>query len=117
MLAPGMTIGSNNQVHVNVLAFNTSDVIHGGYGFKDVLGDWVLCMDSDPPVGSFFNNGFRVSETGSIYITFGTDPTDIWHSGLRRSSEGILVIEDAVGASFVNGNPLTSNGVFAVTLI
>ncbi len=117
MLAPAMQIAATNQTRVNVLAFNTSDVIHGGYGFKNVLGEYVLCMDSDPPVGEFFNNGFRVSNTGSIYITFGTDPSDVWHSGLRRTTQGILVIEDAVGTSFVNGNPLTANGVFAVTLV
>jgi hypothetical protein len=117
MIAPGMRINATNQTRVNVLALNTSNVIHCGYGFKNVLGEYILCMDSDPPVGQFFNNGFRVSKTGAIYIKFGTDPTDVWHSGLRRTPEGILVIEDAVGTSFVNGNPLTANGVFAVTLV
>lgn len=117
MLAPGMTIDSNNQTHVNLLANNTSDVIHGGFGFKNILGDWALCMDSDPPVGQFFNNGFRVSRTGAVYATTSVAGSDVWHSGLRRTTQGVLVIEDAVGVSFVNGNPLTANGRFAVTLV
>lgn len=111
MLAPGMSINATNQVRVNRALGNTSDFINQGFGFKN-NGD--LCIDENAPVGSFFTNGFRVNSTGCVYAVVGTDPSDNWHSGLRRSTAGQLVIENAVGTSFVNGNPLTSNGIFAV---
>jgi len=117
MIAPGMTISATNQTRINLLANNTSDVINGGYGFKNILGEFVLCMDSDAPTQAFFNSGFRVNSNGCIHVVAATDPTDVWIQGLRCSSLGQLVIEDAVGVSFVNGNPLTSNSVFAITLV
>lgn len=113
MLAPGMTINSNNRVQVDQANNNTSDFIHGGFGFKN-SGD--LCLDSAAPSGTTSNGGFRVNSTGCIFSTTSTAVSDVWISGLRVSSAGQIVIEAANGVSFVNGNPLTSNGVLAVIL-
>lgn len=107
-----MTINASNQVQVNRASGNTSDFVYGGYGFKN-NGD--LCMDEAAPTGTLSNNGFRVNSTGCIFIVTATDPGDVFHSGLRRTVLGQLVVENAVGTAFVNGNPLTSNGVLAVS--
>lgn len=111
MLAPGMTINATNQVQVDRALGNASDVIHGGFGFK-TNGD--LCLDENAPSGDFFNGGIRVNSTGCIFIVVGTDPSDVWISGLRCTAQGQLVVENAAGTQFVNGNPLTANAIFAV---
>jgi hypothetical protein len=111
-----MLINGLNQVAVNRALGNTSDIIYGGFGFKNTA-QRLLCMDENAPSGNFWVNGFRVSSTGCIFIVVGTDPSDVWHSGLRRTTQGQLVIEEGVGVSFVNGNPLTANGVLATIAI
>jgi hypothetical protein len=113
MLAPGMTIDASNRVQVDQSAGNSSNFIHGGFGFK-TSGD--LCLDSAAVTGTTYNGGWRVNSTGCIFSTTSTNASDVWSSGLRRSASGQIVIEAAAGTSFVNGNPLTSNGVLAVVL-
>lgn len=113
MLAPGMTINSSNQVVVNRSAGNTSDFVNEGFGFKS---NGALAMDTAAVSGTNWCGGFRINNTACIFVTTATAGTDVWKSGLRISKDGQLVIEVAVGTSFVNGNPLTANGVFAVNV-
>jgi hypothetical protein len=111
MLAPGMTINSNNRVVHNSALDNVSDYVFGGFGFKN---NGALCFDTNgTPVGNFWVNGIRVNSTGCIYRkTLGAG--DVWNSGLRMSQNGRLCVEQNNGSSFVNGNPLTPNGVLAI---
>ncbi len=111
MLAPGMTINSSNQVVVNRSSGNSSNFINEGFGFKTA---GALCMDTAVVAASDWSGGIRINSTGCVFCTTSTNASDIWINGLRVSASGQLIVEVAVGTSFVNGNPLTANGVLAV---
>jgi len=111
MLAPGMTINSNGRVEATVGAATEPDFFNEGVGFMS-NGD--LAIDTDAPAGSNYRAGIRQNAAGAFYGTTSTAGTDLWIGGLRVSVDGQLVYEAANGTQYVNGNPLTANGRFAV---
>lgn len=111
MLAPGMTINSNGRVESTIGAGTAPDFFNQGIGF---MTNGELAIDTNAPAGSVYRNGIRQSAAGALYGTTSTAGSDVWIGGLRVSVDGQLVYEAANAASYVNGNPLTSNGVFAV---
>lgn len=111
MLAPGMTIDANGQVAATIGAGTEPDFFNEGVGF---MNDGSLAIDTDSPTGDVYRNGIRQSAAGAFYGTTSTDPSDVHIGGLLVSASGQLVYEAAAADSYVNGNPLTSNAVFAV---
>lgn len=111
MLAPGMTINSNGRVEATIGAATDPDFFNEGVGFM-TNGD--LAIDTAAPAGSNYREGIRQSALGAFYGTTSTAATDVWIGGIRVSAAGQIVYEVANGTQYVNGNPLTSNGRFAV---
>lgn len=110
MLALGMTINSNGRVTATIGAATDPDFFNEGVGF---MSNGELAIDTDAPSGSIYREGIRQSALGAFYGTTSTAGTDVWIGGLRVSVDGVLVYELANGTQYVNGNPLTANGVFA----
>jgi hypothetical protein len=85
-----------------------------GQGFGFFSSGGAICIDTDPPSTTLYNKGFRVNLSGAIYGTTVQSATDVWFEGLRRSALGQIIYESADAAYFVNGNPITAAGNFAV---
>jgi hypothetical protein len=101
----------NARVNISAGLAKVADRIVEGIGR---MNDGSLAIDTAAPSGSNYSRGFRLNSSGAIFGTTATAGTDQWIEGLRVSSLGQLVYEVAASTSFVNGNPLTANGRFAV---
>lgn len=111
MLAPG-SVFSSGRVDITAGAGQTPDYFNQGVGFMD---DGSLAIDTNAPAGSIFRAGIRQSAAGAFYGTTSVNGTDVWVGGIRVSASGQIVYESAAPTSFQNGNPVTSNGRFAIT--
>ena len=111
MLAPGTTF-SASRAFVTAGAALQANFINEGVGF---MNDGSLAIDTDPPAGNVWDGGVRQNASGSIYGTTATAGSDVYIRGLRHSAIGQLIYESAAAVAFNNGDPLTSNGLFAVT--
>lgn len=111
MLAPGCTF-SSGRVTVTAGAGTVPDFRGpGGIGF---MNNGSLAIDTNAPAGTSFIKGFRISAAGALYGTTTPSGTDVWIEGIRVSSLGQIVYESAAAAGYASGNPVTSNGRFAV---
>lgn len=111
MIAPGMTFFADGRANTTTGAALVADFVNEGVGF---MNDGSVAFDSDPPVGDHWKEGTRLNDSGAIYITGVTDPSDVYLSGLRHTTIGQLIIEAGVAPTdFVNGNPITPAGLFA----
>lgn len=110
MIAPG-AVFSSGRVTITVGAGQTPDRIVQGIGR---MNDGSLAVDSNAPTGSNYCGGFRMSAAGAIYGTTSTAGSDVWVQGVRTSSAGQLIYQNAAAVTFQNGNPQTASGLFAV---
>jgi hypothetical protein len=107
-----MTINGAGRVVVTIGLGVVPDFIDQGFGFKN---DGSVCIETGAPGVVSPDGGLALAPNGAIYGTTAQAGTDVWLAGVRVSSVGLLVYEQAVPASFDNGNPKTAAGNFAVS--
>jgi leucyl aminopeptidase (aminopeptidase T) len=110
MLVPGMPF-SSSRVDITAGAAQAPDFFNQGFGF---MNDGTLAVDTNVPAGSNFTKGIRQSAAGAVYGTTTAAGTDLWLEGIRITTLGQIVYESAAATGFASGNPITSNGRFAV---
>lgn len=112
MLAPGATFTGAGRVLCTIGAGVVPDFINEGIGFKN---DGSVCIDTNAPGVIAADGGIALSPVGAIYGKTVQDPSDVWVSGIRLSTLGQLLYEQADPVSFNNGNPVTATGNFSVS--
>lgn len=111
MIAPGMVFGAGDRVAATIGAGTVPDFFNQGVGFK-TGGN--LAFDTNAPASPGYDGGVAQSAAGAFHSTTVQSGTDVFISGLRVSALGQLVIESANAVTYVNGNPVTAAGNFAV---
>lgn len=111
MLVAGINFVAGGRVFAAIGSNPAVAFINQGYGF---FSGQAIAIDTDAPAGNNFNAGMRINPNGAVYGTATPAGTDIYCDGLRISNLGQVVYESADAVTFVNGNPITAAGLFAV---
>jgi len=111
VLAAGLTFGANGRTAATIGAGTVPNFFSGGVGF---MTGGNLAIDTNAPTGNGFDGGILQSAAGAFYGKTGQLATDVFVNGIRVSILGQIVYESLDAVSFTSGNPVTTNGNFAV---
>ena len=106
-----MPFNGSGQVQTTQGAGQAADFISGGVGF---MNNGRLAMDTNAPAAApNFDQGIALNATGAVHVTTTSTGSDLWIAGIRVSTLGQIVIQNAAASTFSNGNPVTAAGRFA----
>jgi len=112
VIAPGVVCRVDGTYPVTVGLNQVADRINEGLG---LMNNGSLAIDTAAPSGSLYDRGMRQNSSGALFGTTTVSGSDIFIEGVRFTSGGVLVYQLATPDTFVNGNPIKTNGALAVS--